>query len=248
MPNRPDIPWRFPVRRETEDRIEYKLFENDRKGGPFEGGGSVEVEVYLGGTWHAMKFITSGAGYRALAALPEPSRSLLLDALAMVPIRGNLLATTGRKRARGRSKRDAGFWHNVDYWAPGLLAWTVDALKQTKKPAQLRRVIAAATTAGLRSVSPDEIAAAICVLTWSAISRVNAERFPMPIGKSLHGRVTARISAKLKHEIPWTRPSKEFIDAVLNPGEQAQRLRHHVVVLAPPEEFGPSVPMTDFRI
>jgi len=246
---RPDIPWRFPIRRETSDAIEFKFFEKDRKGGGFAGGGAVEVQVFLDGTWHWMKFATDGEGYRKLAALPARARAWLLEALALVPVRGNLLSTTGKKRARGSSKRDAGFWHNVDYWGPGLLAWTVDALGQKKTPVQLRRAITAAKQAGLHTGKPEEIAAALCVLAWSAINTVNPGRFPLPRGKKLQSSVTARFSAKTSPYQHGIRPAMAaFVTAVLSPGKQAQRLRQHVPVLSPPEEFGPSVFMTDFRI
>lgn len=247
---RPDVPWRFPVRHETKDLIEFKFFEKDRKGGGFAGGGSVECQVFLDGAWYEMRFATSGAGYRKLAALPDRARALLLDALVLVPVRGNLLATTGKKRARGSSKRDAGFWRNVDYWAPGLLAWTVDAFAQEEKPAQLYRVLTAAKKARLHTAKPEQIAAALCVLAWSAINTVNPGRFPMPGGKNTQECVTARISAKTsQYQDSRFWPSmKEFIDSILSPGDQAQWLRQHVSVLSPPEEFGPSVSMTDFRI
>jgi hypothetical protein len=246
---RPDIPWLFPIRRETQDAIEFKLFEKDRKGGGFAGGGAVEVQVFLDGAWHWMKFATDGEGYRKLAALPDRSRALLLDALVLGPVRGNLLPTTGKKRARGSSKRDAGFWLNVDYWGPGLQAWTVDALAQEEKPATLRRVLTAAKKARLHTGKPEEIAAALCVLAWAALHTVNPGRFPSPGGKNIQAAITARTSTKTspyQHGI-WP-PMKAFIDAVLSPGKQAQRLRQHVPVLCPPEEFDPSVFMTDFRI
>jgi hypothetical protein len=249
MPNDPHIPWKFPIRRETKDRIEYALFNKDRKHGCFAGGGSVDVEVFLDGKWHWMKFATDGEGYRKLAALSERSRALLLDTLALVPVRGNLLPTTEKKRARGISKRDAGFWRNMDYWTPPARTWAETALAQKEKPTQLHRVIAAAKKSGLHAGNPDEIAAAVALLTWAAINTVNPTRFPLPRGTDLQKALITRISLKASQgqKISIWPEIEPIIAAVLNPENQAQRLRQHVPVLASQEEFGPVVPMTDFR-
>ena len=270
-------PWGFPSRKSKrgEGWEQHDFFEKDRGNRQFKGGGTVKVQVFLDGAWHWMSYTTDGDAFRKLANLPHRSRALLLESLALVPIHAELLSSPhDPKRPRGANHRDAGFWHNADYWTPHLRAWAESCHKNDPL---FQDALTTIHNGQLDAKGPGTIAASLYVLAWKALHQVNEDRFPMPQGKNLVKQVAARIRERRKSQLPEehsnaSTPSKHHArtpsvrtkEKPLSHGASGRLLRlplphtnlvtailnndtRNFPVLSPPEEFGPSVRMTDFR-
>ncbi|MDF0674229.1 MAG: hypothetical protein P0120_07780 [Nitrospira sp.] len=243
-----DSPWEFPTKhsKRGEERV---FFHPDRNKQALLGGGTVEVQVFLAGKWHWVKFATDGEAFLKLSKLPERARTLLLDSLALVPVRANLLKGSASKRPRGNSKRDADFWRNIDYWGPAASAWAKKAIQQKQKTTVIKRVMALAKKSRLRCKDAGNLASAICILAWRAIHAINPARFPLPRGKDLQKAVVHRIAGALRAGNPVYGPDMEkFVQALLRQGKNSEAVCRDIIVIGNREEFGPTVKMSDFRM
>lgn len=134
-------------------------FKPARPKAGLDGGGTVYAEVFLGETWHAVKFTMDREGFLRMAELSPERRYRMLDALALVPIRNDWLRRDGKKRARGRhTEAKAVAWSVARYLAPSLLQWA-EQVRQSRDPLYAK-VVRRMTRGGLSDTS------ALAVATW----------------------------------------------------------------------------------